>query len=135
MRWYTQLVVKLGRDALMAKFDLNRHRGMCLSIWIVIGWSGKTVLWRLATLPCGLHVTMIFSAMADGRRVGQYLDDLFLVGPLLIKGLGVMGLCGVTSLSCSEINYVGVTSSTHVHYGEQLPFCHSCYFATSQVDY
>ena len=99
-------VVKLGKGALMAKFDLKAAYGNVPvhpdDCWL-LGMVWENQLFVDIALPFGLRsAPMIFSALADGLefmirqagvdRVGHYLDDFVLVGS---PGLGELSFKSV----------------------------------------
>ena len=119
-------VVRFGRGALMAKFDLKAaYRNVPVhpdDRWL-LGMVWEDQLFVDTTLPFGLRsAPMIFSAVADGlefmirqagvKDVDHYLDDFVLVGPPKSKVCSVslqtsLRVCGDSGLPLAGEKTVG----------------------------
>ena len=122
-------VVKLGKGALMAKFDLKAtYQNVPVhpdDRWL-LGMVWKSQLFVDVALPFGLGSTpMIFSALANGiefmirqagvDRVGHYLDDFVLVGPPGSRDCSrflqvALGVCRDSGFPVAEEKTVGPTT-------------------------
>ena len=122
-------VVKLGKGALMAKFDLKAaYRNVPVhpeDCWL-LGMVWENQLFVDTALPFGLRsAPMIFSALADGLefmvrqtgvdRVGHHLDDFVLVGPPGSRDCSrflqvALGVCRDSGLPVAEEKAVGPTT-------------------------
>ena len=122
-------VVKLGKGALMAKFDLKAaYRNVPVhpdDRWL-LGMVWENQLFVDTTLPFGLRsAPMIFSALADGLEfmirqagvdgVGHYLVDFVLVGPPGSRDCSrflqvALGVCRDSGFPVAEEKTVGPTT-------------------------
>ena len=122
-------VVKLGKGALMAKFDLKAaYRNVPVhpdDRWL-LGMVWENQLFVDVALPFRLRsAPIIFSALADGlefmirqagvERVGHYLDDFVLVGPPGSRDCGrflqvALRVCKDSGFPVAEEKTVGPTT-------------------------